>query len=244
MSKLKILMTQQEIADSTGYSQSAIHYIFNGDRIPSINRALSLERATGICREAWLFPERHWNPYIPFEDIQSCMTCPNRSNRIKKSIEMAEIHFEQAENKKEAFKGLVKIYKIYAGVKGVEFVWRKVVPEGLKLLACGGRYDSQIVPKLLSKDSFKHLYQSAMNGQTVVTPHFPYEIPESWAEEINMFFPFKLKSMISIARGGLFFSMYSDVHSINWTNGGVKNAEKHVERIGTLWEENKKINPK
>ena len=50
MSKLKILMTQQEIADATGYSQSAIHYIFNGDRIPSVNRALSLERATGICR--------------------------------------------------------------------------------------------------------------------------------------------------------------------------------------------------
>ena len=243
MSKLKILMTQQEIADATGYSQSAIHYIFNGDRIPSVNRALSLERATGICREAWLFPERHWNPYIPFEDIKSCMTCPNRSNRIKKSIEMAEIHFEQAENKKKAFKGMIEIYKTYTSVKGVEFVWRKILPEGLKLLACGGRYDYQLVPELLNSDTFKQLYQFALNKQSIVDPHFPYNIPKSLAEEIYQHFPFKLRSLMCIARDYLFFSMYSDVLSMNWTDSGVKNAEKHVERISTLWEEYKKINP-
>jgi hypothetical protein len=230
----KILMTQSDIAEAARRSQASIHYIFNGDRMPSIEMALDLESATGICREAWLFPERHWNPYIPFGDIQNCATCPNRFNRIMKSIEMAEIHFEQAENKREAFKGVVDIYKIYTGINKATFVWREVVPEGLKLLAGSKCNDC---PELLPTDSFKRLYQFALKEQSIVIPNFPNAVTESCAEEINLFFKKRLKSKFSIARGGLFFSMYSDVISLNWSNDGVKHAIKHVERISKLWQE-------
>ena len=243
--KLKCLMTQSEIAKASGRSQSSIHYILNGDRTPSIKMALSLESVTGICREAWLFPERHWNPYIPFDGNQTCATCPNRPSRIMKSIEMAETHFGRTKNKREAFKGVVEIYKTYTGIKETMFVWREVVPEGLKLLACSCDNDSQPVPDILPKDTFSRLYQFALNEQSIVIPNFPYDVPELCAEEINLFFKMKLKSKFSIARGGLFFTMYSDVISIKWTDKGVKSAEKHVETISKLWKQyNNQIDPK
>jgi len=243
--KLKSLMTQSEIAEAANRSQSSIHYILNGDRMPSIKMALSLERATGICREAWLFPERHWNPYIPFEGLDICSICPNRHNRIMKSIEMAEAHFERAENKREAFKGVVEIYKTYTGISQARFVYREVVPEGLKLLACSEGADRQPLLELLPKDTFKQLYQFALNEQSVVIRNFPYDVNTLCAEEINMYFKMKLKSKLSIARGGLFFSMHSCAISLDWTGSGVKNAEKHVERIAKLWKEyNNLINQK
>ncbi|MGV7223840.1 MAG: helix-turn-helix domain-containing protein [Nitrospinales bacterium] len=237
--KLKCLMTQLEIAEASGLSQSSVHYILNGDRMPSIKTALKLERATGICREAWLFPERHYNPYIPFKNVQSCATCHNRPNRILKSIEMAEAYFEQAENKREAFKGVVEIHRTYTGVNWGVFVFREVVPEGLKLLACSDYPNGKPIPKLLPKDSFKHLYQLAINEETIVTPHFPYGIPESFAEELNLHFNLTLKSILLIASGDLLFSMYSDVVSLNWTQIGVKTCEKHIKKISKRWKKYK-----
>jgi len=238
----KSLMTQFEIAQAANLSQPMIHYILNGDRMPSIETALKLERATGICREAWLFPERHYNPYIPFENVRNCATCHNRPNRVLKSIEMAEAHFEQAENKREAFKGVVDIHKKYTGVNWGIFVFKEVVPEGFKLLAISEYRDGQPVAEMLPKDSFKQLYQFALDEKTIVTPHFPYGLSESFAEEINPHFNLILKSMLLIARGGLLFSMYSDVVSLNWTPVGVKTCEKHIERISKLWGEYKKTN--
>ena len=79
----KVLMIQQEIADKVGHSQSHIHYILKGDRTPSVKVAVKLEEATGICREAWLWPERHLNPYMPFTDATICMSCPHRITRMK-----------------------------------------------------------------------------------------------------------------------------------------------------------------
>jgi DNA-binding XRE family transcriptional regulator len=235
-------MTQFEIAETADLSQPMIHYILKGDRMPSIETALKLERATGICREAWLFPERHYNPYIPFENVQSCATCHNRPNRILKSIEMAEAHFERAENKREGFKGVVEIHKTYTGVNWGVFVFREVVPEGLKLLACSEYLDGPPAPELLPKDSFKHLYQVALNEETVVTPHFPYGMSDSFVEELNLHFNLILKSILLIASDGILFSMYSDVVSLNWTQIGVKICEKHIKRISKLWNEYKKTN--
>jgi len=235
--RVKILLTQSEIAKAAIRSQSSIHYILNGDRMPSLKTALSLERATGICREAWLFPERHWNPYIPFENIQSCSTCSNRPARINKSIEMAETHFEQAENKREAFKGVVEIYKTYTGLKGAVFVYKEVVPEGFKLLACSEPLGDQPVRDLWPQESFRELHESALNERSIVIPHFPYGIFKSLSKEMNLLFNLKLKSMLFIARDGLLLLMFSDRISLNWTDIGVKNAEKHIGRIAQLWKE-------
>jgi len=78
-----ILLNQSELAGFTGLTQPAIHYILNGDRSPTTETAETLEAATGICREAWVFPERHYNPYIPMIDPLECrcFICPNREWR-------------------------------------------------------------------------------------------------------------------------------------------------------------------
>ena len=94
---MKVLMTQQEIATAIGCYQSHVHYMLNGDRSISIDNAMKFEQATGICREGWLFPERHWNPYMPFTKNSSrCGSCPNRITRIKKQHELCLDLFKKA----------------------------------------------------------------------------------------------------------------------------------------------------
>ena len=87
-------LTQQEIADITDFSQSYVHYILKCDRKPSVESAEKLEIATGVCREAWLCPERHYNPYIPFYHGNNCLGCENRKDRtkwmVKRMIKLTE----------------------------------------------------------------------------------------------------------------------------------------------------------
>lgn len=66
------LLKQNEIAFRSGHHQSTISKILNGDRMPSSQMAVDLELATGVCRMAWVFPEKHFNPYIPFDDAKRC----------------------------------------------------------------------------------------------------------------------------------------------------------------------------
>ena len=80
-------LTQQEISGLTGLSQSYVHYLLNFDRKPSIETAEKLEEATGVCREAWLWPDRHHNPYIPFYEGNNCLTCFNRKDRTRWMVE-------------------------------------------------------------------------------------------------------------------------------------------------------------
>ena len=56
-----------------------ISYILQGKRSPSVGMAEALEDATGICREAWLFPKLHWNPYMKETGSNlPCLTCHRR----------------------------------------------------------------------------------------------------------------------------------------------------------------------
>jgi hypothetical protein len=79
----RLLLTQAQIAEATGFTQPFIHLILNGDRMPSAEAAVKLEKATGICREGWMWPTRHWNPYVPLCSAPSCPTCINRVNRLR-----------------------------------------------------------------------------------------------------------------------------------------------------------------
>lgn len=77
-------LTQQQIAAGTGLSQPYVHLILKGDRMPTETVADKLEGATGVCREAWIWPDRHWNPYIPVTAIAgNCLSCHNRMFRTK-----------------------------------------------------------------------------------------------------------------------------------------------------------------
>jgi transcriptional regulator with XRE-family HTH domain len=57
-------LSQQELARKVGVTQQYISCITNGKRTPSAAVAALLEQATGVRREAWIWPHLFWNPYI------------------------------------------------------------------------------------------------------------------------------------------------------------------------------------
>lgn len=97
--KNPFLMNQVEIAKASGLSQQYISRILNGDRQPSLESAEKLEKATGMCRESWLWPARHWSPYIPFSAPNTCVGCANRAGRIEWAIDRSAEYLKGAEDK-------------------------------------------------------------------------------------------------------------------------------------------------
>lgn len=58
------LKTQKEIAKLSRHSPVSVNYICKGVRPCGRRMAEDLEEATGIGREAWVWPSRWFNPYI------------------------------------------------------------------------------------------------------------------------------------------------------------------------------------
>ena len=94
LKKNPLILTQQQLAKNSGLTQSMIHYVLNGDRRPSVETALKLEKGAGLCREKWLFPERHYNPYMPFIESEPCLVSPyqvpNPSIQVKTLVKIVE----------------------------------------------------------------------------------------------------------------------------------------------------------
>jgi hypothetical protein len=135
-------LTQQEISDTTYFSQSYVHYILNCDRKPSVESAEKLEIATGVCREAWLFPERHHNPYIPFYHGNNCLRCVNRKDRTKWMVERMTKLTCMAEpgNRLRAFFRVVHEARIGLGFPdSLRFSVFTLRPEGFLLLFEAGK---------------------------------------------------------------------------------------------------------
>jgi len=59
------LLSQHKIAQLSGLNQSTVSHIMTGRRKVSIDTAEKLEKATHVPREAWAWPMRWHNPYIP-----------------------------------------------------------------------------------------------------------------------------------------------------------------------------------
>jgi plasmid maintenance system antidote protein VapI len=58
-------MTQTEISNALGVSRQRVNEMFTGKVGIGKKMALRLEKITGIPVEAWIFPDRHENPYLP-----------------------------------------------------------------------------------------------------------------------------------------------------------------------------------
>ena len=231
--RLKILMTQQQIADATGYSQPAIHYVLKGDRTPSIEMAVRLEPVTGTCREAWLWPERHYNPYIPFDNIKGCMTCTNRKIRTKKAIEIMIDHFATVDDKQQGFKNLLEIFNVYTGLSGVIFFWREFRLDGMHLLAHTS--ESPTHPEILRLEEFSRLTQLIKENEALVIEHFPYDIEKSWEQLFPVWEEAQVRSALAIGRDPLLFVVHSVKNAMVWTEESVKATEDFVETIRDLY---------
>lgn len=135
-------LTQQEISDATGLSQPYIHYLINGDRKPSIDTAEKLEKATGICREAWLWPDRHHNPYIPFYHGSNCLSCANRKDRTRWMVErMIQLTKKSGPGSRlNAFFNIIEEARLGMGFPdSLRFIVLTIKPEGFICLYATGR---------------------------------------------------------------------------------------------------------
>ncbi len=57
-------LSRSELARKIGVTYQYISYITKGERVPSPGMAEQLEKATGVRREAWVWPAKYGNPYI------------------------------------------------------------------------------------------------------------------------------------------------------------------------------------
>ena len=125
----KILFNQTEIAKRSGVSQQQISYVLRGDRVPSQKTALALENATGVCREAWLWPERHYNPYMDFHDAIQCTSCPYVLQRGQRLCEIYTKYCEDVSDVVAILERVINPPPWYC------FIVCQQVEEGWKLLA-------------------------------------------------------------------------------------------------------------
>ena len=90
MEEFRLYLNQKEIAEASGLTQSYISLILKGDRQPTLETVDKLMNATGVCREAWLWPEDHYNPYVPFTDGKQCLLCARRIRMYDWLLKKAE----------------------------------------------------------------------------------------------------------------------------------------------------------
>jgi transcriptional regulator with XRE-family HTH domain len=62
--EMETKLSRTELARKIGVTYQYISYITKRERTPSPGMAEQLERATGVKREAWVWPDKYENPYI------------------------------------------------------------------------------------------------------------------------------------------------------------------------------------
>lgn len=228
-------MTQHEIADSIGFSQSAVHYILNGDRTPSSKTAIKLERSTGICREAWMWPERHWNPYIPFSKSSICGSCTNKIQRIKKTVKVCLEQFRKAENKRKAFQETVRTIGTINGHKeGQLILFREIHKNRLTLLASGGMHT---VYNTLEGQRWQGLIDAVQKRETVAIPHWPHDIPKGDPASLHLYIQDpRSYYRFSSGRHVLMFYMASR-HTLTFDRNVTDELQKFICELDDIWHE-------
>jgi DNA-binding transcriptional regulator YdaS (Cro superfamily) len=139
-----LLLKQTELAQVIGVSQSYISQILNGQKTVSPFLAEAFEDATAICREAWIWPSLHWNPYMaPGKTIDSpenCFSCFRLSMIRKKRMQLLTrwVALEEV-SENDVFKVASMLYYHFDGSPSNRcFAYYKYDGEHLNLLAsCG-----------------------------------------------------------------------------------------------------------
>ena len=195
-SGFRLLMTQKEIAVESGFSQQHISLILKGDRSVTLETAIRLENATGICREAWIMPERHWNPYVPFGDPDKCMGCSNRSHRLQHILKTAYEYLVNHPTRKALQEVLDAIMK-FIGIPDKRSTFRFGVicgPLHFTLAYCGVVNEIVTAPVNHARD-VPHVFMKAMKDGIVIVPYAP-EMLLNVPEELALANKFNIKSFI------------------------------------------------
>lgn len=220
----RFLLTQAEIAERSGLSQQYISNIINGNRQPSIDTAESLGEASGICAEAFLWPDRHWNPYIPFTDATNCMTCPNRIKRARWFYANAPQRVGDGSATKTIKAFVREAYKYFGFPDWIVTVFRKITPTGLRLITARAPME---IPLFIKKEEVPWIYGQS----TIHVPYFPYDLPPEAARDAIFSEPYGLTSLLCINRGWLHFVMWSTKQPIKYSPEIIEATERFLEKL-------------
>ena len=219
----RVLLNPDEIAKRSGLSQQKISYILKGGPTPSIENTIKLEKATGICREAWVFPDRCWNPYIPLAESHHCGGCPKKGVRFHMITEQA---FRLA-GKFSDSKGLtaaLEVIKVYDNwPDSVWYGFSQITPEGLEFIV--GFEDSVYKPKpLMPNKKFKDILEKLKSGQPILFPFIgqPYTRLKHFAAMEKIFNPKMPKSSYIFPFKALTLSIFSFDFSMILDRGDIQ----------------------
>ncbi|MFC1799258.1 hypothetical protein ACFLZL_05585, partial [Thermodesulfobacteriota bacterium] len=183
-----------------------------------------------------LFPERHWNPYIPFTVNSSlCGSCPNRITRVKKQHEICLEFFKQAKNKRKVFQDMADLIVTHGGLtKGKLVLFREIFSDKLVLLGAGG--DMRRGHDVLKGERWQGLIDAVKERGTFSVPHFPHDIPNGTNPSSLMLYREDPKSYYRFSSGRhlVMFIMGTDVTMI-FTPDVLKVLQKFIDKLDEIW---------
>ena len=238
MSDSRFLMTQQEIAEKAGISQQMVSYIINGDRIPSIEVAVKLEKATGFPRESWLFPERHYNVYIPLLDGQDpgWEVCKYRIAMVNHVTDLMLEDFSRHRD----FQRMLEISSSFQGFDNKEIVmtFRIVTRRGLELLASTLELLASTPFKINHGDEFRWLYERAVAGLSVHVPYYPVPpyVLEGAEKEFDVALEHGIRCFMAVSSGRLWFSEWSMGRGMVWSKEVIDRLAWFIREVDKLFE--------
>jgi hypothetical protein len=237
-SLVKVLMTQSEIAEGSGCTQTMIHYIINGDRRPSPELSETLEKATGICREAWLWPELHWNPYIPMTDPSVCLSCVRREYRVEMSCKIGLRLFKDAPCR-DTFPQLLKVSEVMHGLDDrVRMAIREISDDGLHLISFRG-ISKVPPPKALYYNEWPGLYEVINDNRFISWQPLPYACKEygfsKRSKVYNFFLAAKIASTFLIWSKCLCWGMFSQYFPHYANEKMFQVMRDYIDELDNLW---------
>lgn len=230
MNKKKSMMTQKELSEKSGLSQQMISMILRGDRTPSLDTARALELASGICREAWLFPERHWNPYVPWADPAICIGCPLKLDRIKKGNLLGEIAIAEAKDKREGFEQMCKIEEVLHGLNRMDGVGLTYRDGQGRLLCYAGTIGHIAPPYKLRLSDFPWAKDVIEKHTSLILEHCPHGIPKG-SPELAYCESLGIKFFMLLKGKWLIFQFMSTRNGVRVNSAMIKERRAHIDRI-------------
>ena len=224
-----LLLTQDEIATRTGISQSTVSYVLRGDRTPSKAVAEGLEETTGICREGWIWPERHYNPYMPLSDPSSCFRCERRVTRIRKTTDWCIAYVEQADDIDAALKQSINlVYSMNGGRESCVLGIREFTPQGMELIAHGSNHPTQ---RLVTRRDCPWIYEQMERGELVYIPVAPDCFPVEAEVERKLAKITGIRSVLALRVGNFILGVHTLATFSLWTPKMIHELERWLHGV-------------
>lgn len=235
------MLTPAEIAVAADITPVMVYYILNGDRTPSEKLATKLESLTGVCREAWMWPTRHFNPYVQLCNKPSCSTCANRSGRIHhimaRAIAYLRIHAP------DRWAGLQTVSDYGRMISGyddtVAIVFLRITREGVTFVT-----ETRVNPDLpplkgisLTKEDMPWFWAQVKAQRIIQSSVFPDGLEAASKKFIEFLQSRRTRSILLIPGKTVIFSMVSTRDIFSWDSSNITATTRFIDELDDIFSE-------